>query len=273
MSEPESPPVPTAKRPFGELLREWRAARRLSQLDLAGEAGVSARHLSFLETGRSHPSPGMVERLALALDIPSRARNDLLLAAGFAPRYGARSFHHPELLPVRQGVTFLLDSHDPYPAFVLDHLFNVVLSNRAHRALLRWALGRECDEPNVLRLVLAPDFLKPQITNWPVVAAVLVQRLQRLVSVPCSAEVRRLHDEVLAYPGVRSATSDCGDVEPEGLLIPIEYEAHGVRLRWFTTLASFGAAVDATLQEVVIELLYPMDAATARSAERIVAEG
>jgi transcriptional regulator with XRE-family HTH domain len=255
---------------FGRRLRQWRTARRLSQLELAVEAGVSARHVSFLETGRSRPSREMVERLAVVLDVPLRSRNELLLAAGLAPRHAARPFDDPDLAPVRRGVEFLLAAHEPYPAFVLDHKLDVVLANRAHHRFLRWALGRECDEPNILRLVLAPDLLKPQITNWPVVAAVLVRRLEGLIAVPCPPAVRDLHEEILAYPGVRAAATGPPALDPSALLIPIDYQAHGTRLRWFTTLASFGAALDVTLQEIVIELLYPMDAETARAAARIV---
>lgn len=257
---------------FGDLMRKWRAARRVSQLDLAHEAEVSARHICFLETGRARPSREMVDRLAGALEVPLRGRNALLLAAGFAPQYPERTLQDPALSPAQRGVRFLLDSHHPFPAFAIDRLWNVLLSNRAHQLLLDWTLGPGHRETNLLRLVLAPDLLRPKLLNWPLVAAALMRRLDRQLALP-SADHRleALYAELIDYPGVRCAKEKPPAFEPHSVIVPMQVEAHGRRLSWFSTLASFGAAVDITLEEIVIEALHPMDEATAQNARQLVA--
>ncbi|MDA8020991.1 MAG: helix-turn-helix transcriptional regulator [Thermoanaerobaculia bacterium] len=247
-----------SERTFGDLVRAWRSARRLSQLDLAGAADVSARHVSFLETGRANPSREMIERLAEALEIPRRERNALLLSAGFAPRFPKRSLDDPVLSPAERGVRFLLDSHDPYPAFVVDRLWNLVLSNEAHRVLLRWLLGYTPNEQNLLRLVVAPDLLKPFIRNWQTVTQFLMRRLEQHLALPeADGSLEELYRELVRLPGVDDARRSSVDLDPHGVLVPFELEAHGRRLSWFSTLARFGSAVDITLEEILIECLHP----------------
>ena len=267
---------------FGDQMRRWRAARRLSQLDLAGEAGCSARHLSFLETGRSKPSREMVERLAAALELSLRATNSLLLSAGFAPRFPERPLEHPALTPAHRGIRFLLDAHHPFPAFVVDRLWNIVSSNRSHQLLLRWMLGPAAEmDPggssgeatNILHLVLAPDRLRPHLANWPLVAGHLIRRLERQLSQPsCDDRLERLHERLIAYPDVAYAARRVQPFGDHDLLVPTVFEVHGRRLAWFSTLASFGAAVDVTLAEILIESLHPMDPETADAATELVAQ-
>ena len=278
----ERPSAETVAEPsFGDLMRRWRAARRLSQLDLAGDAGCSARHLSFLETGRSKPSREMVERLASSLELSLRATNTLLLSAGFAPRFPERPLDHPALKPAHQSIRFLLDAHHPYPAFVVDRLWNIVASNRAHQLLLRWMLGpaREGNGDasggarNILHLVLAPHLLRPYLANWSEVAGHLIRRLERQLGQPSSdGRLERLHDRLIAYPDVAEAGRQQAPLVDHDLLVPTIFRVQGRRLAWFSTLASFGAAVDITLSEILIELLYPMDSETAEVATELLAK-
>lgn len=256
---------------FGDLVRAWRSARRFSQLDLAGVADVSAKHVSFLETGRANPSREMIDRLADALDIPRRERNALLLSAGFAPRFPHRSLDDPLLSPAERGVRFLLDSHNPYPAFVVDRLWNLVDANKAHRVLLHWMLGHLPAERNLLRLVLAPDLLKPVVRNWQLVAQLLMLRLEQQLALPDSrGGLAQLHQDLIDLPGVRAARAARLDLDPHSVLVPLEFDVHGHRLSWFSTLARIGSAVEITLEEILIESLHPMDYETAETAREIV---
>ena len=189
---------------IGPLLRDWRQRRRLSQLDLALEAGVSARHLSFVETGRSRPSAEMVLHLAEQLDVPLRDRNALLLAAGFAPAYAERPLDAPEMAPVREAIQLVLDGHDPYPAVVVDRRWDVVASNRGLAALMTGVATWLLEPPvNVMRLSLHPEGAAPRIVNLGEVRAHLLERLGRQVSVTGDEALRTLLDEAaLESPGV-----------------------------------------------------------------------
>lgn len=254
---------------FGQLIRTWRTARRLSQLELAGDADVSSRHLSFLETGRARPSREMVSRLAAALDVPAREQNILFHSAGFAPLHVERELDDDALEPALRGIEFLLDSHEPFPAFVLDRAWNIVRANESHDILLHWllpALEPRCPV-NILRLLADPAGMRPLIANWRVVMATLLRRLERQLELPQADEVlARLERELLTYPGLRELISAPPEIDPSSILVPVEIDAHGERLSWFSTLARFGSAIDLTLQEVTIESLHPADR---RTAERV----
>jgi len=266
------PRTQTGAGAFADALRRWRRCRHFSQLELAGRAGVSARHLSFLETGRARPSRQMVLRLAGALDVPLRERNSLLLLAGFAPVFAERPLDDPDLGAARENLEFLLGAHEPFPAFVIDRRFDVVLANRSHQRMLRWALGgREPAEPvNVLRLVLDPGLLRPAICDWEVVASFLLRRLDRQLAVPESdGALGRLRQELLELPGVERVATSPPALDDGLLLIPFSYRVGGVRLSWLTTLATFGAAVDLTLSETTLELLYPADEPTREIAREL----
>ena len=247
--------------PLGMLLRDWRQRRRLSQLDLALEAGVSARHLSFLETGRSKPSREMVLHLAEELDVPLRERNRLLLAAGFAPAYAERTIDAPELEPVREALDLVLGGHEPFPALVVDRWWNLVAANRAV-ALLTAGVAPALLEPpaNVLRLSLHPDGLAPRIANLGEWRAHLLDRLRREVALTADPVLAELLEEVSDFPG--GEPFELPGSEP-GIAVPLRVRTGDAELRFFSTVATFGTAIDVTVAELSIEAFFPADAPTA----------
>jgi transcriptional regulator with XRE-family HTH domain len=245
--------------PVGTLLRDWRRRRRLSQLDLALEAGVSARHLSFVETGRSRPSPDMVLHLADQLEVPLRERNHLLLAAGYAPVYAERPLEDPEMEPVRRALDFLLAAHDPYPALVIDRRWNLVAANQSLGLLTALVAPALLEPPaNVLRASLHPDGLAPHIANLGEWRAHLLERLDRQVALSGDGELAALRAELAGYPGP-AETHHIGDE----VLVPLRLRAGESELAFFSTVATFGTAVEITAAELSIESFFPADAATA----------
>src|SRR6188472_1969884 len=235
----------TASGRVGPLLRDWRQRRRLSQLDLALDAGVSARHLSFVETGRSRPSPEMIIHLAEQLEVPLRDRNRLLLAGGYAPVYGERPLDAPEMEPVRDALDLVLAGHEPYPAAVVDRGWNMVAANRAV-ALLTEGVAPQLLEPpaNVLRASLHPDGMAPRIANLGEWRAHLLERLTRQVELTGDAQLRSLHEEVCAYP----APAWNGDGVPRGgaIAVPLRLHHEGGELSFISTITTFGTAIDIT---------------------------
>ncbi|OBI23604.1 helix-turn-helix domain-containing protein [Mycobacterium sp. E2497] len=251
----------------GALLREWRERRRVSQLDLSLTVGVSARHVSFIETGRSRPSAEMVLALAEGLDIPLRERNTLLLAAGFAPRYQSRPLEDAAMTPARDAVQRLLDAHDPYPGIVIDRCWNIVGANAAASALTAGLPAELLGPPaNVYRLSLHPDGLAGRTLNFPEWAGYLLHQLRRTIAITGDPGLQALNDEVRGYPGVAGA-ADARGAPPDGagaLLIPFVLDIGGGQpLSMFTTLTTFGTPLDVTLAELTVELFYPADAASA----------
>lgn len=250
-------------RPVGELLRQWRGRRRLSQLELSLQAEISTRHLSFVETGRSRPSREMVLRLAEQLDLPLRERNRLLLAAGYAPVYPETALAAPPLTAVREAIRQVLTGHEPYPAVVVDRGWNLVDAN-ASVALFTDGLPPELLAPptNALRVSLHPAGLAPRIVNLGEWRAHLLGRLRRRVALTGDAELAQLYDELRAYP--------CDQPEPEvelpgpgAVVVPLRLR-HGDReLAFFSTIATFGTPLDITVAELAIEAFFPADPATA----------
>ncbi len=251
---------------FGQRLREWRKACGKSQLDLALNANVSARHLSFLETGRALPSRGMVRRLARTLVLPLRAENILLDAAGFAPRYQERHLEHEDMGSVRRALEFILAAHEPYPAFVLNTHWTILYANQAHKRLHKNIFppeARALESSNVLRLVFHPDLLRPFITNWDVVAPLLLKRLYRQIEVPDpDPALIELLEELQGYPGVRGIRQDASVAQKAEPLVPLQMTVDHTSLSWFSTIATFGTPQDITLQELWIESFFPADKAT-----------
>jgi transcriptional regulator with XRE-family HTH domain len=246
----------------GELVRDWRTRRHRSQLDLALEVGVSARHLSFVETGRAKPSPELVLALAEGLDVPLRERNAMLLAAGYAPRYGETPLSDPSMARVHGALQRLLDAHDPYPGVVIDRHWNVVLTNGA-ASLLVTGLPPALLEPplNVYRVCLHPDGLAARTRNFREWGGYLLQQLHRGVVLTNDAELIELQEEVTGYSNVQAiggaprwATWD----EPP-LLVPVIIETQNAVLSMFTTLTTFGTPRDVTLDELAVELFFPAD--------------
>lgn len=249
---------------IGGLLRDWRQRRRLSQLDLSNEAAVSARHLSFVETGRSKPSRELVLHLAEHLDVPLRERNSLLMAAGFAPVYRERSLDDDEMDPVRGALDVILAGHEPYPAVIVDRLWNIVTANAAALGLFTVGVAPALLEPpvNVVRLGVHPDGLGSRVKNLAQFSEHLLMRLQRQLAVAPDPELAELYEEMLGYPGVVHESPVVTD--PTALLfLPMVFDApDGQELSLFSTLATFGTALDITLAELSIESFFPSDAAT-----------
>lgn len=260
---------------LGPLLREWRATRRLSQLDLALAADTSTRHLSCVETGKSQPSRELVARLADALDMPLRERNALLLAAGFAPIYPETALATPALAQVRRAIDFILQQQEPYPAFLLDRHWNVLQANAAAVRVNRLVLGgRDSAHRNMLRQLLDPADLRTAIVNWQEIAGHLVHHLHDVIATaPSDHAARALLEEVLAYPGVPSRwrVRDL-DSAPSPLLSTI-FRVGDDELRFFSTLTRFGTPRDVTLDELHIECCFPTDDATAAWCRRLAEAG
>jgi transcriptional regulator with XRE-family HTH domain len=246
----------------GEMLREWRQRRRLSQLELALEAGVSSRHLSFVETGRSRPSAEMVLQLAEELGVPLRDRNTLLLAAGFAPRFGQSPLDAPELGPVRDAIDQVLRGHGPYPALVIDRHWGLVAGNQALTALAADVAEHLLEPPvNVLRLSLHPDGLAPRIVNLYQWREHLLDRLARDAVATGDPALGVLREELESYPS--------GDPEPTldpafgDIAVPLLLRLGDDELAFISTKTVFGTAVDVTVAELSIESFFPADPHTA----------
>jgi transcriptional regulator with XRE-family HTH domain len=251
--------VSTLEAPLGTLLKDWRRRRRLSQLDLALEAGVSARHLSFLETGRSKPSREMVLHLSEQLEVPLRDRNQLLLAAGFAPAYVERAIDEPEMTPVRAALDRVLKGHEPYPAVVVDRWWNLAAAN-AGIALFTAEVAPHLLEPplNVLRVTLHPEGMAPRIDNLPEWRAHLLDSLRRQIAVTHDDRLAELYAELQGYPGGEVALP----AHEPGIAVPLRVTVQATALSFFSTIATFGTAVDITLAELAIEAFFPADDAT-----------
>jgi transcriptional regulator with XRE-family HTH domain len=250
-------------RPVGELLRRWREQRRLSQLELAGQADISTRHLSFVETSRSLPSREMVLRLAEQLDLPLRDRNTLLLAAGYAPVYSEAALDSPQMSAVRTAVRQILTAHEPYPAVVIDRGWNLVDANAGVAAFLAGCAPELLAPPaNVLRISLHPDGMAPRIVNLGEWRAHLLGRLRREAAQTADPRLSDLLDELRAYP--------CDRPEPEtehsgasDIAVPLRIRHDGRELSFIGTVATFGTPLDVTLAELSIESFFPADAQTA----------
>jgi transcriptional regulator with XRE-family HTH domain len=254
------------KGPLGPLLKDWRRRRRLSQLDLALEAGVSARHLSFVETGRSKPSREMVLHLAEQLEVPLRDRNQLLLAAGYAPAYGEHGIDAPEMSPVRRALKRVLDGHDPYPAVVVDRWWGIVDANASLSVLLDGVAPGLLEPPaNALRVSLHPDGAARNIVNLGEWRAHLLHRVQRQVAITGDERLRALHDEVAAYPGPPAPHGHDPGAE---IALPLRVRSPAGELHLFSTISTFGTAIDITVAELSVEAFFPADEATAERLSR-----
>jgi transcriptional regulator with XRE-family HTH domain len=240
-------------------MREWRQRRRLSQLDLAIEADVSARHVSFIETGRSAPSRAMVLRLAGVLDVPLREQNQLLMAAGLAPVYRERSLGDADMAAVRAGVERVLNAYNPFPCVVIDRGWQIVHANPGAAVLLDGVAPHLLERPNALRIAVHPDGLARRIRNLGQWRHHLIERLRHEAAVSGSAELSRLLAEIESYPGGLAETRDLG-----GVAVPLElYTADGTLLTFLSMVTTFGTALDLTAAELSVEAFLPADEATA----------
>jgi transcriptional regulator with XRE-family HTH domain len=255
----------------GTMLRDWRQRRHLSQLDLALEAGVSTRHLSFVETGRSRPSPDMVLHLAEQLQVPLRERNQLLLAAGYAPHYGARSLEDPDMAAVRDALGRVLAGHEPYPAIAVDRGWNLVASNASLGPLLEGVDDELLQPPvNCMRLALHPSGIAPRIVNFGEWRSHLLHRLERQIALTGDPELRELRDEVLTYPGPLPDNQLANGSE---IMVGLRLTAGDGELAFFSTVTTFGTALDITLSELSIEAFFPADETTAEALSALAVAG
>jgi transcriptional regulator with XRE-family HTH domain len=258
---------------FGTLLRHWRTTRRLTQLDLATEAGISARHLSFLETGRAQPSREMVQLLAGMLDVPLADRNVLLVGAGYAPAYGQRPLESPEFGHVRRALEFMLRQQEPYPALVMDGFHDIVMRNEASRRIFSLFRGPVPDHQTIngIRTVFDPEGLRPYIANWDEMAECLLQSLQRQIAESGSDTLIRLRDELLAYPDVPARFRTLCALSSDPPIINLKLRKGSLALSFFSAVTFLGRARDITLRDLKIECFFPADAATESFSRRLAA--
>jgi len=260
--------------PIGDQLREWRQRRRLSQLALATSAGVSQRHVSFVESGRAMPSRELVLSLAKQLEVPFRERNELLLAAGFAPIYRERSLDAPELAPARRAIELVLEAYEPFPALAIDRHWSLVLSNRAVAPLLARVHPDLLQPPvNVLRVSLHPQGLAPHIANLKEWREHVLARLETQVRLSADRVLAALLEELLTLEmPATSAAATRSDASSEpmsgsavlaGVAVPFQLDTERGRLSFLSTTTVFGTPIDITLSELAIEAFLPADAATA----------
>jgi transcriptional regulator with XRE-family HTH domain len=280
--KPQTAPLAQASRPartgheryfsdFGSALRYWREKRGMSQLRLSAEADISQRHISFLESGRSQPSRELVLRFGTVLDMPLRQRNVMLLCAGFAPAYQERSLSDPELGAVKHALDLMLEQQAPYPALVVDRLWNLVMANGPANMFFKWLLDMPADQPipgdgevNVVRLTLAAEGARRHIVNWEAVSSDALQWIQReAIGDGPGSEATLLLDELLAMPGVAAATR-APNLDSSALpFLAVKVRKDDVELNLFTTITTLGTPHDVTVHELRIESFFPADAVTA----------
>ena len=271
--------MPTQPKTFGARLRWWRQRRGLSQLDFAGAAGTSQRHLSFLESGRTAPSQEMVLRLAAVLDVPLRQQNALLLAAGYAPVWRESELTAPALAEVNGALDQMLAQQEPFPAFVVDRRWSLLRANQAAARLTEFLAGPTPSSPappgapNLADALVSPDGLRPFIVNWEEVALHFLRGVQADAAADGMPETARLLDRLLAYPGIPALAAIALPEAPAGPVLAIHFRKGETSLRLFTTIATLGTPQDVTLQEIRIECFFPADEPTAATFRRWAAGG
>ncbi len=257
--------------PFGQQLRFWRKSKGFSQLDLAMNADVSSKHISFLETGRNQPSREMVLLLSSTLELPLRNRNDLLLSAGFSENYSRTPIHKKEMESIRKILEMMLSKHDPYPAIVLDWDWNVLMGNCGYNKMMESVKSLQADfstSSNIVELIFDPKGLKPFINNWEEVASTAIQRLHRE-----QMENKNRHEDLLkrllSYPDTPSHWRNLNFKESTEPMIYVEFKIEDISLKLLTTLSSFGTHIDVTAEEIVIEQYFPADETTKQFFESL----
>jgi transcriptional regulator with XRE-family HTH domain len=271
MISPASAKIPaTADHPLGDLLRQWRGARRMSQMDLALEAGISTRHLSYVETGKARPSRELVALLAGALDMPMRDRNALLVVAGYAPGYRETPLSDPQMVLMRRAIEFILAQQEPYPAFVVNRHWDVLMANAGLARVFDWLRDGAQPHGNIMRQVFDPADMRPFVENWEEVAGDLISHLHHEAATDRTS--RALLDEVLAYPDVPARWEHRQLGAAPLPLLTVTFRKGDQRLTFFSTLTTFGTSRDITLEELRVECMFPADDETAAFC-RALAEG
>lgn len=265
-------PSRAAARSASDLLREWRLRRRMSQLDLACEAEISTRHLSFLETGRSQPSREMLLRLAERLEIPLRERNALLMAGGFAPLFPERALDDPALLAARAAIEQILTGHEPFPALAIDRHWNLVSANRVIPLLLTGVAPELLAAPvNVMRLSLHPQGLAPRIVNFPEWRRHLLDRLRQQIALSADPVLIDLMKELQSYPEPAGTDANEHPASPyAAVAVPFQLATDGGVLSFFSTTTIFGTPVDITLSELAMECFFPANAETSAALRALL---
>jgi transcriptional regulator with XRE-family HTH domain len=257
----------------GDVLREWRRRRHLSQLEMASTAAVSTRHLSFIENGRTRPSREMLLHLAERLEMPLRERNRLLLAGGFAPVFGERALDAPDMAPVREAVERFLTAHEPYPAAVHDQRWNLVAANRGMDLLVDGVDPELLAPPaNVLRATLHPSGVAPHIANFSEWSGHLLRRLEREIAMTGDPQLVSLYEEFQTYPGVHRADPPLHADASRDIIVLLRIRRASGELRFFSTVTSFGTPLDVTVADLTIEAFYPADRDTADGLAVLLAE-
>lgn len=256
----------------GPLIREWRSRRRLSQLELSAQLGVSARHISFVETGRSGASRSLLLQFAEHLDVPLRARNELLLAAGYAPAFGQHRLDDGAMEPVRRAIDTVLTAHEPHPALAVDECWNVVAANLGTALLLEDVAPELLTAPpNVLRLTLHPDGLAPRVNNLPELRTSLLRKVERQATLSGDPRLSELYDELASYG---DASADTAHISDDRVFLPVRLRmSGGVELRLITTVTTFGTPLDTTVAGLSMESFFPADAETAEFLRRDAENG
>jgi transcriptional regulator with XRE-family HTH domain len=248
---------------IGDLLRGWRERRRFSQLELASRAGVSSRHLSFIETGRSTPTSAMIERLAEHLDVPLRERNRLLLSAGYAPAYTDNDLDAPEMAAVHSAIQQVLRGHEPYPSVAVDRTWNLLHANTGIALFTEGAAADLLEPPvNALRLSLHPEGMAPRIVNLAEWRARILGRLRREISATADPDLADLYTELKSYSSDATVV-ELDPCERAGVVVPLRYRIGDTELSFVSTTTVFGTPTDITVAELAIESFLPADAETA----------
>ncbi|QPC87239.1 helix-turn-helix domain-containing protein [Mesorhizobium sp. NBSH29] len=263
-----------SRSPIGTLLRDWRAKRRLSQLDLASEAEISQRHLSFVESGRARPSRDMVLRLAEMLNVPLRERNRMLHAAGFAPVFGERPLDDPALLPAMEAVRAVLKGHEPFPSLAVDRHWNVIATNGALAPFFALVAEPALLQPsaNVYRLALHPGGLAPHIVNFAEWRSHLLHRLRAQNDSVADPVLIALEQEITAYPAPATSRSGPTSASHSTIAVPLKLKLGGEVLSFLSTVTVFGTPLDVTLAELAVESLFPADDRTGELLRIIAAQ-
>ena len=267
---PITTPLDEATTGFGSGLRWWRARRGFSQLDLAGAAETTQRHLSFLESGRASPSREMILRLATVLDLPLRQHNALLLAAGFAPAWRESDLSAPELAQVKSALDYMLAQQEPYPAFVVDRRWNLLRANAGAGRFVEFLTGpapatSPAAEPvNLAVALVSPEGLRPFIVNWEEVALYFLRGVQADAIADGTRQTAELLTRLLAFPGLPALSQIPSPEETRAPVLMIHFKRKETSLRLFTTIATLGTPHDVTLQEIRVECFFPMDDPTAQ---------
>ncbi|OQW55163.1 MAG: transcriptional regulator [Proteobacteria bacterium SG_bin9] len=266
LARPASAPVN-----IGDHLREWRQRRHLSQMDLANDAEISTRHLSFIETGRAAPSRDMVMRLAERLDVPLRERNVLLVAAGFAPAFPQRPLDDPALKSARDAVQIVLKGHEPYPALAVDRHWNLMASNAMVAPMLTGVSPKLLTQPiNVMRLAFHPEGLAPMTVNLAEWCGHLLERLRHQIDTTADAQLIKLYEELKGYPIPARGARDRRPME--SVAIPFQIKFGEQVLSFISTTMVFGTPVDITLSELALETFFPADEATTTAMHALAAQ-